>query len=183
LKDRKEDIMKQVEPNFHYEVMCFWYKIRDFFSPPANILKDANIGTGYNILDFGCGPGSYSVAALKMVGKKGRVYALDIHPLAVKKVKYKAIKQGLSNIKTIRSDCRTGLPDRSMDVILLYDVYHDLYNRLPVLEELHRILKPGGILSFSDHHMEKEEILSELTGEGLFRLKKEYKKTYSFIKI
>ena len=70
-----------------------------------------------------------------------------------------------------------------MYVILLYDVYHDLYNRLPVLEELHRILKPGGILSFSDHHMEKEEILSELTGEGLFRLKKEYKKTYSFIKI
>jgi ubiquinone/menaquinone biosynthesis C-methylase UbiE len=163
--------------------MCFWYKVRDFFSPPLNILKEVNIGSGYNVLDFGCGPGSYSIATSKVVGKKGRIYALDIHPLSVKKIKYAAIKQGLGNIETIQSNCKTGLPDSSMDVILLYDVYHDLYNKLLVLEELHRILKPEGTLSFSDHHMGKEKILSELTEKGLFKLEKENKKTYSFAKI
>ena len=174
--------MEKLESDLNYESMCFFYKIRDFFNPPLNMLKEANINPGYNILDFGCGPGSYSVAAFKMIGEKGKIYALDIHPLAIKKVKYKAIKRGLSNIKTIKSDCRTGLPDGSMDVILLYDVYHDLYNKSQVLEELHRVLKPEGILSFSDHHMGKEEILSELAGKGLFKLKKEHKKTYSFKK-
>lgn len=175
--------MKSSEINFHYEIMCFFYKVRDFFSPPLNMLKEADINPGYSILDFGCGPGSYSIAASKVVGETGRIYSLDIHPLATKKIKRTAAKQGLGNIETIQSDCKTGLPDGSMDVVLLYDVYHDLYNRSSVLKELHRILKPEGILSFSDHHMGKEEILSELTGKGLFKLKKEHKKTYSFVKI
>ena len=175
--------MEHLETNFNYEIMCFFYKVWDFFSSPLNMLKEADIKPGYNVLDFGCGPGSYSIAAAKAVGETGRIYSLDIHPLAVKKVKYKAAKQGLRNLKTIQSDCKTGLPDISMDVVLLYDVYHDLYNKLSVLKELHRILKPGGILSFSDHHLRKDTILSELTGEGLFRLKKEHEKTYSFEKI
>jgi len=175
--------MEHLETNFNYEIMCFFYKVRDFFSSPLNMFKEADIKPGYNVLDFGCGPGSYSIAAAKVVGETGRIYSLDIRPLAVKKVKYKAAKQGLRNLKTIQSDCKTGLPDRSMDVVLLYDVYHDLYNRLSVLKELHRILKPGGILSFSDHHLRKDTILSELTRKGLFRLKKEHEKTYSFEKI
>jgi len=174
--------MEHLETNFNYEIMCFFYKVRDFFSSPLNMLKEADIKPGYNVLDFGCGPGSYSIAASKVVGENGRIYALDINPMAVKKVKCSAAKQGLSNLKTIQSDCKTGLPDGSMDVILLYDVYHDLYNRLQVLKELYCILKPEGILSFSDHHMGMEEILSEITKNGLFRLKKEHKKTCSFVK-
>jgi ubiquinone/menaquinone biosynthesis C-methylase UbiE len=175
--------MKHLEANYRYELMCFFYKVRDSFSSPMNMLKEVDINPGYNILDFGCGPGSYSIAASKMVGSAGRVYSLDIHPLAVKKVSKKAVRHGLDNIETIQSDCKTGLPDGSMDIILLYDVYHDLYNRSPVLEELHRVLKAKGKLSFSDHHMRKEDIISELTVGDLFRLKKEHKKTYSFEKI
>jgi len=175
--------MEHLETDFNYEIMCFFYKVRDFFSSPLNMLKEADIKPGYNVLDFGCGPGSYSIAAAKAVGENGRIYALDIHPLAVKKVKCTAAEQGLVNIETIESDCKTGLNDRSVDAVLLYDVYHDLCNKSQVLEELHRVLKPEGILSFSDHHMKKEKILSEITGGGLFRLKKEHKKTYSFEKI
>jgi ubiquinone/menaquinone biosynthesis C-methylase UbiE len=183
LESERYNEVERIESDLNYKIMCFWYKVRDFFSPPLNMLKEANINPGYDVLDFGCGPGSYSIAAAKVVRETGRIYSLDINPLAVKKVERKAIKLGLSNIKTIQSDVKTGLPDGSMDVILLYDVYHDLYNKLQVLEELHRILRPEGILSFSDHHMEKEKILLDLTGGGLFRLKKEHKKTYSFAKI
>jgi ubiquinone/menaquinone biosynthesis C-methylase UbiE len=39
-----------------------------------------------------------------------------------------------------------------------------------LLKELHRILKPEGILSFSDHHMKEPEIEAEMTGNGLFKL-------------
>ncbi|MFC1958135.1 hypothetical protein ACFLVQ_01020 [Chloroflexota bacterium] len=51
-----------------------------------------------------------------------------------------------------------------------------------VLGELYRILKPNGILSFSDHHMKENEILSEVTSGGLFKLLKKGKRTYSFVK-
>lgn len=61
----------------------------------------------------------------------------------------------LANVETIHSDCKTGLPDNSVDAVLLYDTFHDLSDPDGVLEELHRVLKPDGILSFSDHHMKK----------------------------
>ena len=67
-------------------------------------LKKAGIKEGQTVLDFGCGPGHYAIAAAKMVGAKGKVYALDIHPLAVQSVEKKAKKEGLTNITTIVSD-------------------------------------------------------------------------------
>jgi len=175
--------MERLESDLNYGVMCFWYKIRDLFSSPMNMLKEADIKPGFKVIDFGCGPGSYSIAASKITGDKGRVHALDIHPMAIERVKSRVKKDKMNNLEFIQSGEKTGLDDSSMDVILLYDVYHDLDNKSRVLRELYRVLKPEGILSFSDHHMKREEILPELTGKGLFRLKEEGRKTYSLIKV
>jgi ubiquinone/menaquinone biosynthesis C-methylase UbiE len=165
-----------------FNLMSFGFKIRNFFNPPANILEEAKIKPGFYILDYGCGPGSYSIAASELVGKLGKVYALDIHPLAIKKVKDLASKRQLENIETIHSDCKTSLPENSIDMVLLYDVFHELSNPNAVLEELYRILKSGGILSFSDHHMKNHEFLTKITTKGLFRLLKKNKYTYNFVK-
>lgn len=75
----------------------------------------------------------------------------------------------LTNVETILSNCKTGLPDDRIDIVLLYDIFHDLRDPNMVLNELHRILKPTGILSFSDHHMKENEIVSNVTKSG-FRL-------------
>ena len=83
-------------------------------------------------------------------------------------------------METICSDCNTGLPDNSVDVVLLYDTLHSLSDPNGVLEELRRVLKPDGILSFSDHHMKENEIVSKVTSRGLFRLSRKGKRTYSF---
>ena len=134
------------------------------------------------MLDYGCGPGGYVVPASEMVGKSGRVYALDINPLAVRRVQKIASKNQLANVETICSDCKTGLQDNSLDIILLYDTFHDLSDTNIVLKELHRVLKPNGILSFSDHHMKENDIISKGTEGGLFGLSKKGKRTYSFLK-
>jgi len=169
--------------NFHFKFMSSGYKFRDFFLSRMDILKEVGIKPGFHLLDYGCGPGSYIIAAVELVGKSGKIYALDIHPLAIQRVQNITSKRQLTNVKTICSDCKTGLPNDSIDVILLYDIFHELNNPNAVLEELHRVLKPKGILSFNDHHMKKEdEILSKITGKGLFRLSKKGKKTYSFLK-
>ena len=166
-----------------FKAMAFTFKIRDFFSPRRNIVKEAGIKEGYSVLDFGCGSGSYVLAVAELVGKSGKVYALDVQPLAIEMVKKIAEKKKLTNVKTILSDMKTGLPDDSIDVALLYDVFHDLTDPESILEELHRVLKVEGILSLSDHHMEQEEIVSNVTRRNFFRLLRKGEKTYSFAKI
>ncbi|GAH48110.1 unnamed protein product [marine sediment metagenome] len=168
--------------NFHFRFMSFGYKFRDFFLPRKNVSKEVGIKAGFHVLDYGCGPGGYIVAAAELAGRLGKVYALDIHPLAIQRVQNIVSKKKLTNLETICSDCKTGLPDNSVDVVLLYDTFHDLSDPYGVLEELHRVLKPNGILSFSDHHMKENEIVSKVTDGGLFRLSRKGKRTYSFLK-
>ena len=144
-------MVKRPEPNLHFRLMFFTYKFRDFFVPRMKILKEAGIEEGFQVLDYGCGSGSYIAPISDLVGPSGKIYALDIHPLAVQTVKRRATIRKLTNVETIQSDCQTALPDQSVDVALLYDVFHDLDNPKEVVRELRRILKPNRILSFSDH--------------------------------
>jgi ubiquinone/menaquinone biosynthesis C-methylase UbiE len=174
--------MDKPKPNWDFKLMSLTYKFRDFFLPRMNILKEVGIKPGFHVLDYGCGPGSYIIPLAELVSKSGKIYALDIHPVAIQMVQNIASKRQLANVETICSDCKTGLPDNSLDVVLLYDTFHDLSDPNGVLEELHRVLKPNRILSFSDHHMKENEIVSKVTNEGLFRLSRKGKRTCSFSK-
>jgi ubiquinone/menaquinone biosynthesis C-methylase UbiE len=168
--------------NSHFKFMSFCFKVRDFFLPRMNILKEVGIKTGFHVLDYGCGPGSYVIPLAELVGKSGMIYALDIHPLAVQRVQSIASKKQLTNVETICSDRKTGLPDNSVDVVLLYDTLHTLSDPDRVLEELHRVLKPNGILSFSDH-VKENEVVSKVTSKGFFRLWRKGKFTYNFLNV
>jgi ubiquinone/menaquinone biosynthesis C-methylase UbiE len=168
--------------NFGFKTMAFTFKIRDFFKPRKDIVKEVGIKEGFRVLDYGCGSGSYITAVAELVGKSGRVYALDIQPSAIAMVKKVVAKKQLNNVETVLSDRKTGLSDQSMDRVLLYDVFHELADPEGVLEEMHRVLKSDGILSFSDHHLKENEIMSSLTKTGLFTLLRKGQKTYSFMK-
>jgi ubiquinone/menaquinone biosynthesis C-methylase UbiE len=147
---------------------------------PREIFADVEIQPGHRVLDFGCGPGLFSIMAAEKTGPSGRVYALDIHPLAIKMLKKKARRKNLENITAIESGCRSSIPDHSLDLVLFFDVFHMLDNKGEVLKELHRVLKPDGIVCFSDHHMKEERILSGWNDSGLFVLQRRGKKTFSF---
>jgi ubiquinone/menaquinone biosynthesis C-methylase UbiE len=168
--------------NLDFRLMSLTYKFRDFFLPRMNILKEVDIEAGFHVLDYGCGPGSYIVPLAELVGKSGKIYALDVHPLAIEAVQRLASRKRLENVQTILSDCKTELPPNSVDLVLLYDILHDLDNASGVLAELHRILKPKGVLSVSDHHLKEEEIISRVTSAGLFKLSTKGKGTFSFLR-
>ena len=89
-------------------------------------------------------PGSYIPPVADLIDKSGKIYALDINPTTIEMVKKLVAKKQLSNVEAILSDCDTSLPNVSVDVVLAYDVLHELKNRDAVLEELNRILKPEG---------------------------------------
>lgn len=167
--------------NLEFHGMSFIFKLRDLFVPRQRILEEAGLVLGDHVLDYGCGPGGYIADTADIVGELGKVYALDIHPLAIARVKDLANRRGLANVETIQSDCRTGLPDESVDVVLMYDVFHALDNPQAVLAEMHRILKTDGVLSFSDHHMDEDDIITGVTDCCLFMLAEKGAKTYTFV--
>ena len=165
---------------FNFLVISVILQIRDIFYPPKYILRDIPISEGDTILDFGCGPGSYSTAIAEILQGTGKVFALDIHPLALQKVDKTAKKKKLENIQTILSDCKTGLPSNSVDIILLYYIFNDLEDSEKVIKELYRILKPHGILSLSEYNLNK--ISSRFEEKKLFKIQERNEITHTFQK-
>lgn len=167
--------------NLMFNGMAFAFKIRDLVSPRRGVLEEARLKPGDVVLDFGCGPGAYVRDAAEMVGPSGTVYALDLHPLAVERVRGIAEREGLANVETIHSSGPTGLPADRLDVVLMYDVFHMLSDSQAVLAEMHRVLKPGGSLSFNDPHMKEEDVIAGVTASGLFVLARRGERTYTFL--
>jgi ubiquinone/menaquinone biosynthesis C-methylase UbiE len=169
-------------PDSHFRCMTFCFKIRDFFKPPIEKVKKANIKPGDFVLDYGCGPGSYSIAAAEIVGPAGKVYAADIKSIAIELVKKKALKKGLNNIETIITDCNTGLTDNSIDKIMLFDILHDLENPEAHLKEFYRVLKSNSLLSVDDHHLTEDQIVSRVLEKKLFKLMEKKDGFCTFVK-
>lgn len=175
--------MSELVSNFSYKIFSFIIAIRDILVDLDKVVKEIGIQPGNIVLDYGCGFGSFSIPAAKTVGEKGKVYALDIHPLALKRTKKKAQKKKLTNVEFIQSDCDTGLNDESVDIVLLYDMLKLLLTPQKQLEEFYRILKPEGILCVKEFHSDDEIILSTITENNLFKLRIKGKKQFMFTKL
>jgi ubiquinone/menaquinone biosynthesis C-methylase UbiE len=157
---------------YSFKIMTLILRLRDILNPPQKILGQIdNIRPGAHILDYGCGPGSYSIAASKLVGPTGKVYAVDIHPLAVPGVEKKIAEKGIPNIETLLTDCNLGIPDASIDVVLLIYVLHDFKDPGSILSELGRVLKPDGILVVKDQNLDNDKVISIVTSRN-FKLSK-----------
>ena len=149
------------------------------------IVQEALVETvteGQIIVDFGCGSGTYTLPAAKLVGEEGKVYALDKNKKALDKLMKKAEAEGLKNIERIDTSGALKIPleDESVHVVLLYDVFNEYYfpsagARRELLGEIHRILKPNGILSVWLRRIEPEKAKNEL-GNANFYLTSEYSK-------
>jgi len=163
--------------DFKRRIEYFFLGLRDKsgipFKPEEEINK-LGLKEGQKILDYGCGIGSYTFPAAKIVGKKGKVYALDKQPLVIEKIEKRAKREGFSNIDTILSDRDTGLVDESIDVILLYGVLPEIEDKKSLLRELHRVLKPNGYLSTRFcFRIKKEELLEIIGRSNLFDLREQ----------
>lgn len=175
--------MDKPMPNIFFKMMCFNINLRNKIKKPEKVLLDAGVKPGYHVLDYGCGPGDYALSASRLVGGSGQVYALDIQPLAKKRLDKIIDEQGILNLKTIVSNCVTGLEDNCLDLILLYDIFHMFKKPSMILKELYRILKPGAVLSVNDHHMKDQNIIDSIIHDGLFSFQKRGKYTFSFKRV
>jgi ubiquinone/menaquinone biosynthesis C-methylase UbiE len=119
--------------------------IRRLFQPPSEIIEKLFITPSEVVVDFGCGPGFFTVDLAK---KAKSVVAVDISPEMLKRAERKAKNAGVKNIEFLLSDGKTlQLEDNSVDKILLVTVYHEVGDSEVVLKEFGRVLKSTGKLA------------------------------------
>ncbi len=175
--------MDEPMPNSHFRIMAALIGLRNRLSPRRPVLEEAGVRPGLVVLDYGCGPGGYTLPAAEMVGPDGHVHAADIHPMAIERVEGGARRRGLSNVTAIMTDRDTGLPEESVDIALLYDILHLLSEPEGVVAELHRVLRPSGRLSVWGHNMDRTERLTEGVIGGMFALERRGRHTLSYKKV
>lgn len=136
-------------------------------------VRSSGVREGQTVLDYACGPGYFTVIAARIVGPSGVVYAVDMQPAAVQMTAARARSGRLDNVTTILSGRDTGLPDASVDVVLLYDAIQAIVDKRSVLAELDRVLKPAGVLSIWVEHGAPEQAVPLITGNSRFALREQ----------
>jgi len=149
--------------------------IRKWLDPPNRVLDKLGVRADDVVIDFGCGPGFYTIPLTKMVG---RVIAIDSQTGMLEKASRYAAKNNVK-VEFYQNDGKSiPLPDSIADLIFLRRVFHELDDKQAVLKELTRLLKRNGRLAIMEKtkksltpvgppKMEVSEIVDVMKNVGL----------------
>lgn len=137
------------------------------FRDPYKALNAAGLEAGQRVLEVGCGPGFFTVPAARIVGEEGSVLALDVSPLAVEHVRQKIETEGVSNAKVILANAaQMDLPDQSFDLVFLFGFARPIGGMQKIWLEIHRLLKPEGVLSIEGRRRPPSELFRPVKRQG-----------------
>jgi len=122
--------------------------------PPSQLIERSGVKKGMQVLDLGCGSGAFTTFLARAVGQKGKVYALDIQADMLKQLENKLSKpesKDIKNIKLIEGNAyELPFEDGSLDLVNMVTVLQEIPDRNRALQEVKRVLKPGGILAVTE---------------------------------
>ena len=164
-------------PDWSFRLMDLLFHVIDYIHPHIDKrVERFEIKPGLTVVDYGCGPGRYTIRFAKLVGEPGKVFAVDIHKLAIEAVKKKIERYGLKNITPVLADgYRSGLPDNTADLVCAIDMFHMISNTSEFLTELRRIIKNDGILIIDDGHQRRSTTRKAILESGLWEILEETK--------
>lgn len=167
----------ELMPKWSFRLMKWSWKITDLFHNPVKNLNDFGIKPGDTVIDYGCGPGRYLQKASELVGPQGKVYAVDIHDLALRSVLRLKSRCMLKNVEPMKAEAYfVPIPEDSADLIYVLDAFHMISNPTRFLEELHRHIKHHGRLILEDGHQPRRKTLKKISQVDRWRLAEEHKK-------
>jgi predicted methyltransferase len=121
---------------------------RDLWQRPDQIMDALGIAEASIVADVGAGSGWFTVRLARRVGPNGIVYAQDVQVEMVNAISRRVQREGLTNVTTVvgKGDDPSFPPAAvgKLDAILLVGVYHEIENRVTMLENLGAALTPGG---------------------------------------
>jgi ubiquinone/menaquinone biosynthesis C-methylase UbiE len=122
--------------------------------PPEQLIERSGIKTGMHVLDLGCGSGAFTPFIARTVGEKGRVYALDIQVDMLKQLEKKLSRpenRDIKNIKLIEGNAyELPFEDSFLDLVNMVTVLQEIPDRNRALQEVKRVLKPGGFFAVTE---------------------------------
>jgi len=151
------------------------------------LLEALQLKPGQVACDIGCGNGFYTLKLAELVGDEGKVLAVDIQPEMLTLLRERAKAEGVTNVEPILSTViDPDLPEGTIDLILLVDVYHEFSHPEHMLQAMRRSLAPNGRIALVEfreedplvpikplHKMSKKQMLKEFLPNG-FRLVDKY---------
>jgi ubiquinone/menaquinone biosynthesis C-methylase UbiE len=116
---------------------------------PDVVLSALGLKPGMTVADIGAGTGYYSWRIAQRVGPGGAVYAVDVQPEMIRMLEKQMSRRGAVNVKAMLGTATDPkLPENSLDLALMVDVYHEFEYPYEMLAAIVRALKPGGQLAF-----------------------------------
>lgn len=126
---------------------------RDDWQKAPEIFAALKAGPGSRIADLGAGQGWLTLRLSRQVGPAGRVFAADISEGALKNLVARvAADSTLRNVELVLSEENDPrLPYGTLDGVVIVNAYHEMTERVAVLEGIKRSLRPGGLLVIVDN--------------------------------
>ncbi len=151
---------------------------------PDRFLEALELRPGMVVADVGAGPGFFTLPVASKVGPGGLVYALDVEPTMLERLRERAAEAGIGNIGTlVAEEDRLPLPDQTVDIALMFLVLHECSDRRALLREVARILRPDGFVAVAEwrkdeeskgppaaERLSAEEIAADLRAAGFRRI-------------
>lgn len=160
---------------------------RDTYQKPHEVVHALGLKPGEVIADIGAGSGYFTFHLARHVGEKGKVYAVDINPDMILHINRRIRDTQATNVVSILADPGDPLlPDQSVDLFFICDVWHHVENQTKYLSLLKKMLRPGGEVIMIDFHKKelpfgpplkmkiaREDLIKQMETNG-FRLTKEH---------
>ena len=152
-------LAKVVRKIWHFPAPAFIGRLLDSgyrrrIQPPSQLIERSGVKKGMQILDLGCGSGAFTPFIARTVGDKGKVYALDIQADMLKQLERKLSKpenKDIENIKIIEGNAyELPFEDGSLDLVNMVTVLQEIPDRNRALQEVNRVLKPGGLFAVTE---------------------------------
>jgi tRNA A58 N-methylase Trm61 len=151
-----------------FKTMTQLYRIRDLLIPTvARRVESLGIQPAMTVVDYGCGPGRYLPHYSRKVGPQGRVYAVDIHELAMRAAQRQIKHHKLENVTPILAQgYNSGLPDHTAHLVAAFDMFFFVQDPTALLREFQRITRPDGCLVLNDGFQKRETTRAKIAAAG-----------------
>jgi SAM-dependent methyltransferase len=122
---------------------------RDTYLPDAPLVALLELEGSETVLDYGAGTGRLAIAVRGALGEGGRVIAVEENEEMVGLLEERIAAAGAQVEVTPIADNRVPAPDGTIDRVLAVNLLHEVHGER-ALEEMRRLLRPGGLLLVAD---------------------------------